>query len=182
MHTDTAPPRHCHTLSHPETLSCHPMVLGCAVQPPARVLSFCCTPLCLHYAFQQKWTEGVSTMTVAPVADCHPMVPGCAELVGSSTRRFCRRSPLTRRCVRESACMQHATSICKHTYLGSIRMLGTPTERVVQTLRDRVYLHVARPQYVQAHLTDGDDYCSFDPRWALTYGFKPSSTLARCNT
>ena len=24
--------------------------------------------------------------------------------------------------------------------------------------------------------------CLFDPRWALTYGFKPTSTLARCST
>ena len=29
---------------------------------------------------------------------------------------------------------------------------------------------------------DDDDECLFDPRWALTYGLKPSSTLARCNT
>ena len=25
-----------------------------------------------------------------------------------------------------------------------------------------------------------DNYCSFDPRWALTYGFKPPSTRACC--
>ena len=29
---------------------------------------------------------------------------------------------------------------------------------------------------------DDDDQCLFDPRRALTYGFKPSSTLARCDT
>ena len=83
--------------------------------------------------------------------------------------------------------LDHPECDIKHTGNGpgSANAAAAFIERLVQPLPAGCHLLLPPPPSLWTLLQsdDGDDLkCLFDPRRALTYGFKPSSTLARCNT